>query len=58
MIEFALKHRAALEAQIPRGAVGQGDDIAGMAICLASRAGAYVTGAVIPVDGGLSLRNP
>jgi NAD(P)-dependent dehydrogenase (short-subunit alcohol dehydrogenase family) len=61
MIDFALKHRehrAALEAQIPRGVIGQVDDIGGMAICLASRAGAYVTGAVIPVDGGLSLRNP
>lgn len=58
MIEFALQHRAALEAQVPRGTVGQGDDIAGVAIFLASRAGSYVTGAVIPVDGGLSLRNP
>jgi NAD(P)-dependent dehydrogenase (short-subunit alcohol dehydrogenase family) len=58
MIQFALQHRAALEAQVPRGTIGQGDDIAGVAIFLASRAGAYVTGAVIPVDGGLSLRNP
>lgn len=58
MIAFALQNRAALEAQVPRGAVGQPDDIAGAVIFLASRAGAYVTGAVIPVDGGLSLRNP
>jgi NAD(P)-dependent dehydrogenase (short-subunit alcohol dehydrogenase family) len=58
MIGFALQQRTALEAMVPRGRVGQGEDIAGVAIFLASRAGSYVTGAVIPVDGGLSLRNP
>ena len=57
MIAFALANRPALEAQIPRGRVGQGEDIAGVVIFLASRAGAYLTGAVIPVDGGLALRN-
>lgn len=34
--------------------MGRPDDIAGTAIFLASRAGAYLTGAVIPVDGGQS----
>ena len=58
MIAFALKDRAALDAQVPRGRIGQAEDIAGVAIFLASRAGSYVTGAVIPVDAGLSLRNP
>lgn len=37
---------------IPLGRTGKPDDIAGPAIWLASRAGAYITGAVIPVDGG------
>ncbi len=36
----------------PRGRFGEPEDIAGTAIYLASRAGAYVTGAVLPVDGG------
>jgi NAD(P)-dependent dehydrogenase (short-subunit alcohol dehydrogenase family) len=38
----------------PMGRIGEPEDMAGVAIYLASRAGAYVTGAVIPVDGGIS----
>ena len=38
----------------PLGRIGEPEDMAGIAIYLASRAGAYVTGAVIPVDGGVS----
>ena len=38
----------------PRRRIGTPEDMAGVAIYLASRAGAYVTGAVIPVDGGAS----
>ena len=37
----------------PLRRIGRPDDMAGVAVYLASRAGAYVTGAVIPVDGGL-----
>ena len=38
----------------PLGRIGRPDDMAGAALYLASRAGAYVTGVVIPVDGGLA----
>jgi NAD(P)-dependent dehydrogenase (short-subunit alcohol dehydrogenase family) len=43
----------AIAASAPLKRIGRPDDMAGVAIYLASRAGAYVTGAVIPVDGGL-----
>ena len=38
----------------PLKRIGEPEDMAGVTIYLASRAGAYVTGAVIPVDGGLA----
>ena len=41
-------------AHIPLGRLGSADDIGGMCVFLASRASAYVTGAELVVDGGLS----
>jgi NAD(P)-dependent dehydrogenase (short-subunit alcohol dehydrogenase family) len=43
-----------IRSSCPRGRIGEPEDMAGVALYLASRAGAYVTGAVIPVDGGIS----
>jgi NAD(P)-dependent dehydrogenase (short-subunit alcohol dehydrogenase family) len=57
MMAFALNNpevRAEVEASVPLGRIGRPDDVAGTAIYLASRAGSYLTGAVIPVDGGLT----
>jgi NAD(P)-dependent dehydrogenase (short-subunit alcohol dehydrogenase family) len=39
---------------VPLGRIGTPEDMAGTAIFLASRAGAYLTGAIIPVDSGVS----
>lgn len=40
-------------AHIPAGRLGRPDDIAGVIVFLCSRAGAYVTGVQLPVDGGI-----
>lgn len=45
--------RAFAEAHLPLRRFGQPDEIAWLATFLASNCAAYITGAVIPVDGGL-----
>ena len=47
--------RRMVEGAVPRGRTGTPEDVAGAAIYLASRAGAYITGSVIAVEGGLSI---
>lgn len=42
-----------IAASSPLGRIGRPDDMAGVAVYLSGRGGAYVTGAVIPVDGGI-----
>ncbi|WP_319460848.1 RhlG family 3-oxoacyl-ACP reductase [Micromonospora sp. RTP1Z1] len=57
MMSFALDDpasRSAIEQQVPLGRIGRPEDMAGTAIYLSSPAGAYLTGAVIPVDGGIT----
>jgi NAD(P)-dependent dehydrogenase (short-subunit alcohol dehydrogenase family) len=43
-----------IAANAPLKRIGRPDDMAGAAIYLSSRAGAYLTGVVIPVDGGIA----
>jgi NAD(P)-dependent dehydrogenase (short-subunit alcohol dehydrogenase family) len=54
MAETLERFREGIVASCPLGRIGEPEDMAGVAIYLASRAGAYVTGAVIPVDGGIA----
>ena len=42
-------------SQVPLGRIGSVEDVAGVVGFLASPAAAYVTGAVVPVDGGLGM---
>jgi NAD(P)-dependent dehydrogenase (short-subunit alcohol dehydrogenase family) len=46
--------RQAMEEGVPLRRCGEPEDVAGVLLMLTSRAGAYITGGVIPLDGGLS----
>ncbi len=49
------EQRTTITKQVPLGRVAQPEEIAEMIRFLASESGAYITGAVIPVDGGLGM---
>lgn len=58
MTEYASENKAQYEAEIayiPLHRWGEETDISGVAVMLASPAGAFITGQIIPVDGGATL---
>ena len=61
MTRFALGNEsgAARGAKaVPMGRIGRSEDIAGAILFLTGRGGAYTTGAIVPVDGGISVAAP
>jgi NAD(P)-dependent dehydrogenase (short-subunit alcohol dehydrogenase family) len=44
-------------SHVPIGRIGAASDIAGATLYLCSRAGSYVTGAILPIDGGQSVQH-
>src|SRR5205807_7089371 len=52
MMEYTLATRGdEIAAAAPLGRIGRPDDMAGVAVFLSGRGSAYITGAILPVDG-------
>ena len=49
------EQKEAILTQIPLGRLGQGEDIANTALFLAGDTGAYITGQVVAIDGGMVM---
>jgi 3-oxoacyl-[acyl-carrier protein] reductase len=49
------KYKSEMQKNIPMGEFGTGEDVAGVVSFLLSDAAKYITGHVIPVDGGLAI---
>jgi 3-oxoacyl-[acyl-carrier protein] reductase len=49
------KRREEIAAQVPLGRFCSAQEIAGVVAFIASDSASYITGAIIPVDGGLGM---
>ncbi len=61
MTAFAIgsgEGQAKVGANVPIGRVGSSEDIAGATLFLCGRGGAYTSGAIIPLDGGMNAQGP
>lgn len=62
MTDFFVKNErasAAVLKGVPIGRMGQPEDMAGLVLCLCGAGGAYISGAIIPLDGGMTAyRSP
>ncbi len=58
MNKAARDHADEVATKVPAGRIGTDEDMAGAAIYLASRAGDYVVGTTLAVDGGIVYANP
>jgi 3-oxoacyl-[acyl-carrier protein] reductase len=53
--EMSEARRNEVLANVPLKRYGRADEVAGAALYLASDAAAYVTGVVLPIDGGVAM---
>jgi NAD(P)-dependent dehydrogenase (short-subunit alcohol dehydrogenase family) len=49
-------YRDKMQAQIPAGRFARPEEVAGLAAFLMSEPAAYITGTVIPIDGGVTAQ--
>ena len=53
--ELTLSSRTMIERNVPVGRFGRPHELAHVVACLAQERASYVTGAIVPVDGGLGM---